>query len=138
MKLLTPGAGYDEEAAAMPASKTNNINTHHALEDHAILFAIQLLLKRKEDFCQFFGETWRHKFKEHMLLYYADSSADDYIYVLVRDQLQHLNKQAGDLFIRQHTDCKQDEQYLTGFFTGSGLPTKAVSSKLLSSNGSHW
>ena len=40
----------------------------------------------------------------------SDSSDDD-IYLLVRHELQELNKQAGVLFIRRHTDRKQGELY---------------------------
>ena len=38
-------------------------------------------------------------------------SSDDEIYLLVRHELQELNKQAGVLFIRRHTDRKQGELY---------------------------
>ena len=48
--------------------------------------------------------------QEHMRWDRSDSSDDD-IYLLVRHELQELNKQAGVLFIRRHTDRKQGELY---------------------------
>ena len=49
-----------KQAVRMPAAKTNNIDPHRTAM--LILFAIQLLLKKTENF-------WRERreFKEHML-----------------------------------------------------------------------
>ena len=134
-KNALPTFGTCEQQEAMVfAAMTNNINPHW--RTILILFVILLLHTKK----RIFRES--SNFKALMHWDHSDSSNDDKNDLLSLFFNMSCRAAAGAQqasrvhFICWHTNHKQAEAMATGLFASSGLPTKTLSSTLLS--GARW
>ena len=121
-------ARMSKQSATMPAAKTNNINPHR--RTMLLLFAILLLLKKQRGFLE---RAANSKFICGGTVQIPAMMRS--IFSFVMSYRSSTSKQVFFSFVGIPIASKANCM-ATGFFAGSGLQTKALSSTLLCS--AHW